>query len=65
MKTDLGLSDDQTAQITAMFTKQQKDREAVMAEVTAMRDNGQQLTEEQKARLNLKWMPKEKTRMPS
>ncbi len=54
MKNTLGLSDDQTAQIKAWITKQDKDREAIMAEARALKAEGQQFTEAQKNEIKSK-----------
>ncbi len=54
MKADLGLNDDQTAQIKVFLTQQVKEREAKRAEMQALRASGQQPTEDQKKEMRSK-----------
>lgn len=54
MKADLGLNDDQTAQIKTFLTQQIKEREAKRAEMQTLRASGQQPTEEQKKEMRSK-----------
>lgn len=54
MKSDLGLNDDQTAQIKKFLTQQLKDRESKRMEMQALRDSGKQPTEDQKKEMRSK-----------
>lgn len=55
MKADLGLSDDQVAQIKTLLAKQQQDLQAVRTEVQALKASGQQLTDTQKSEIKAKF----------
>lgn len=54
MKADFGLDDQQTAQISILFGKEQQKREAVMAEIAIFSADGGKLTEEQKKEIKYK-----------
>ena len=54
LKTDLGLNDEQTAQIKSFLTQQVKEREAKRQELQALRESGKQPTDDQRKEIKSK-----------